>query len=252
MRANTFAALVMISVATSAWAQSESEAGNTGAIDREAGPLRERIRPVSGHLFLKQGRFEISPSASVTVRDAFFTKYIFGGAIAYHILETAAVSLRGDYVLPVIAGSAEICTPNPANPALRTCRSPTIAELDGQAPGQMTGLLALDFQWAPLYGKLAVLAEGFLHFDLYAIGGIAGVNYRGPPASAGGAPQSLFAPGLDLGVGARVFLNRWISVRTELRDLLYSEQLTTGSSLRNQLMFELGISLFFPMGFGEV
>jgi len=38
-------------------ASSEQEAGDVSEVDKDRlGPLRERVRPVSGHLFLKQGR----------------------------------------------------------------------------------------------------------------------------------------------------------------------------------------------------
>lgn len=229
--------------------QEDAEGADTGAIDREAGPLRDRIRPVSGHLFLKSGRFEISPAASVTVRDAFFTKVAFGGSLTYHFSESIAFSARGAYALSMVASSAQICTVNPDN--TRACRPPTYAELDGVAPGQITLLGGADLQWAPIYGKLSVLAEQFLHFDIYAILGGAAVIYRGPPETAGGAARSLVSPGLNAGAGMRFFLNRWLTVRGELRDLVYSETITSGSSLRNQLVFELGVSIFIPPTFGE-
>src|SRR2546423_5025293 len=131
------AALMLLLAPAAARAQDDSETGDVGAIDREAGPLRDRIKPVSGHLFLKAGRFEISPAASVSVRDAFFTKFGFGGSLTYHLTETLAFGARGAYALDTIAGSAQICTVDPVTHN-RSCRSPTYAELDGVAPGQIT------------------------------------------------------------------------------------------------------------------
>ena len=72
-------------------------------------PLRERVQPVSGHLFLKKGRFEFSPSATLSVKDAFFTKYILGGTLTYHPMETLGVSLRAGYSLTTVSGAAQIC-----------------------------------------------------------------------------------------------------------------------------------------------
>jgi outer membrane beta-barrel protein len=257
MRALLFtAAAAALLLAAPAFAQDDSEGGDVGAIDREAGPLRERIKPVSGHLFLKAGRFEISPAASVSVRDAFFTKFGFGGSLAYHFTETLALGARGAYALDTIAGSAQICTVN-ATDKTRNCRSPTYAELDGVAPGQITLLGGLDLQWAPIYGKLSVLAEQFLHFDIYGILGGLAVMYRGPPEAVGGSPLVRFAPGLNAGAGMRFFLNRWLTVRGELRDMVYSEKILIDpingdkSSLRNQLIFEVGISMFLPTNFSE-
>jgi len=247
----------LLSIAAAAWllpalvlAQDEGEGADPGAIDREAGPLRDRIRPVSGHLFLKAGRIEVSPAASVSVRDAFFTKIGFGGSVTYHFTEQLALGARGAYNLAMVAGSAQICTVD--ENFVRTCRSPTYQELDGVAPGQITLLGAVDVQFAPIYGKLSLMAEQFLHFDIYGILGGAAVLYRGPPGSGSTTAAQYVAPGLNAGAGMRFFLNRWLTVRGELRDMVYSEDLGSGvSSLRNQLVVELGVSLFFPPTFTE-
>jgi len=250
------AAAAALLLSAPALAQEDNEGADVGAIDREAGPLRERIKPVSGHLFIKTGRFEISPAASVSVRDAFFTKFGFGGSLTYHFSETLALGARGAYALDTISGAAQICKVNAADKT-RTCRPPTYAELDGVAPGQITLLGAVDLQWAPIYGKLSVLAEQFLHFDIYGILGGMAVTYRGPPDVAGGAAVVRFSPGLNAGAGMRFFLNRWLTVRGELRDMVYSEKIVIDpvagdkSSLRNQLVFELGISIFIPPNFSE-
>ena len=78
--------LLLALVALPALAQkSEEEAGDVSEADKDAsGPLRERIPPVSGHLFLMDGRFEVSPGIGLSVRDAFFSKVFFGAALTYH------------------------------------------------------------------------------------------------------------------------------------------------------------------------
>jgi outer membrane beta-barrel protein len=227
---------------------SEQEAGDVSEVDKDRlGPLRERIRPVSGHLFLKKGRLEFSPSTSLSLRDAFFTKYIFGGTVTYHPLETLGVSLRAGYALPTVANAAQICTfsGGEGGGVVRGCRRPSHEELDGGAPGQLSMIAGLDFQWAPIYGKVSLLAERFLHFDLYAIGGVSAVQYRGPMEGGGSTP--LLTLGGNVGVGTCIFLNRWMTVRAEFRDLIYVEQaVQPATTLRNQLLFELGVSFFFP------
>jgi outer membrane beta-barrel protein len=230
---------------------SEQEAGDVSEVDKDRlGPLRERIRPVSGQLFIKKGRFEFSPSATISVRDSFFTKYIVGGAITYHPLETFGVSLRLGYSIPVVSGNAQICTVDPTTLA-RTCRSPTFSQIDGRAPGQINLLAGLDLQWAPIYGKFSLFSEKFVHFDLYGIAGPAAVRYAGPDGNGGSAQKT--AIGGNAGLGARFFFNPWMTLRMEVRDLIYNEQvLPMGStSLRQQLLFELGLSFFFPTRFSE-
>ena len=50
----------------------------------------------------------------------------------------------------------------------------------------------------------------------------------------------------------RFFVNRWMTVRTEFRDLIYIEKaVNPAQTLRNQLLFELGVSFFFPSAHPE-
>ncbi|WP_257458698.1 outer membrane beta-barrel domain-containing protein [Archangium lipolyticum] len=222
---------------------SEQEAGDVSEVDKDRlGPLRDRVSPVSGHLFLKKGRLELSPSATLSVKDAFFTKYILGGVLTYHPTETLGLSLRAGYAIPTVAGAAQICTfSDEGGTATRGCRKPAFADLNGSAPGQLTLTGGLDVQWAPIYGKISLLAEQFVHFDLYGIAGASAVQYIGPTKTAE------FTAGGNVGVGMRFFLNRWMTLRTEFRDLIYVEKARNPSTtLRNQLLFELGLSFFFP------
>lgn len=228
----------------------ETEAGDVAEIDKDAtGPLRERIHPVSGKLFPKQGRLELSPSATVSFRDAFFTKYIFGGGLTYHLVETLAVGVRAGYALPVVAGAGQICTFTDDGGTAVGCRAPTFEEVDGRGEGQMLLLGGLDLQWAPIYGKLSLLAESFAHFDLYAIGGVTAVQYAAPDIRRAEGIERELALGANVGVGSRVFLNRWLSLRAELRDVIYQERSHRRLGepiLRNQFLFELGLSVFLP------
>jgi outer membrane beta-barrel protein len=246
-----FTALVLTTSFEARAQSSEEEAGDVSEVDKDAvGPLRERIRPVSGYLFRKGGRFEFSPSATVSLKDAFYTKYLFGGALTFHPTDNFGISLRGVYGISTISGTAQICTTGTG--ARIGCRYPTELELNGRAPGQIRLVGGLDVQWAPIYGKIALVAERFLHFDLYGIGGGGVVQYMGPPDSGTGSIERI-APALNIGAGLRFFVNRWLMVRTELRDLIYAEavQPLPATSLRNQLLFELGFSFFFPTNFGE-
>lgn len=233
-------------------ASSESEAGDVSEVDKDAlGPLRERIRPVSGHLFLKKGRFEISPSATVSIRDAFFRKYIVGTTLTYYPWETLGFGLRAGYALNTVAGSAQKCTFGDEGTALG-CRAPTFDELDGKAPGQLTLLGGVDAQWSPIYGKISLAAETFAHFDMYGVLGASVIQYKGPPTSSGALSTSRMTGGGNVGIGFRFFLNRYMTLRTEVRDLIYVEQaVLPANTLRNQLMFELGVSFFLPTALPE-
>ena len=244
----------LLLTAAPAFAQrAEEEAGDVSEVDKDAaGPLRERIRPVSGHLLLMKERFEFSPNIGISVRDAFFTKVLFGAALTYHFSETLAASVHGAYTLSLVSGAAQICVP-PGGPAVAGCRSPTWDELtksDGvptnKAYGLMTFFADVDLMWSPIYGKISLFAENAINFNMYGL--------IGPTVLMYGATNVVTAGG-NAGIGFRFILNHWLSVRLEVRDIVYSESgvqgLTTTTSVRNQLMTELGLSMFFPTVFED-
>lgn len=226
---------------------SEEEAGDVSEVDKDAlGPLKDRIRPVSGQVFLKRFRFEASPALTLSLKDTFFTKYMFGLALTFHLAESFAIGVRGSYSIPTVSGAAQVCVPTTATTA-RGCSPPQASLLLGSAPGAIRLVAGGELQWAPIYGKISLVSQAFLHFDMYAILGVAAIQYTGPSNAA------LFTVGGNLGVGARFYINRWLAVRTELRDLSYVEKVTlgAGTSWRNQLVFDLGFSMFLPTDFEE-
>lgn len=239
------AALLTFATGAAHAQSTEDEAGDVSEVDKDrTGPLRDRVRPVSGHLFLKRGRFEASPGVALSLRDAFFTKVVFNLALTYHVTETVGIGVHGGYSGHLISSTAQICTTGEAGTS-RSCRPPEWSQLDGRAPGKITLLGGLDLQWAPIYGKIALMAQAFGHFDMYGIAGPTFVQYVGPGS------VSTSTVGGTVGVGARIVMNRFIAVRAELRDLIYNETVVGGSSLRNQFFFELGLSFFLPTSFEE-
>ena len=243
--------LALLALAPVARAQQDlapsSEAGDTAAVDRDIGPLKDRIPPVTGHTFVMARRFEIAPTFSLSFRDAFWSKYVVGATATYHFTETIGLALRGGYAFTSVSGSAQICPPN------EPCRSPTKEELDGKGPGQIKVITALDFEWAPLYGKISLLAEGFAHFNLYLIAGPTAIQYQAPKDGNVSGTDAKWTIGGEAGLGMRFIFNRWMALRFELRDAIYREKTkgateTTGASyqVRNQLFFDIGLSFFFP------
>lgn len=247
-RALHAALLALLFAPAVAFAQkSEDEAGDVSEADKDsAGPLRERVRPVSGHQFLMKGRFEASPGIGISVRDAFFTKFTPHLQLTYHFTEGIALSLHGGYSLSIVSGAAQICTTEASG--TRGCRLPTSEELSNNAAyGQNSVVAGLELQWSPIYGKLGLVAEKFLEFNLYGAIGPTFIMY-GP----GNSPTA----GGNIGIGGRFFINKFLTVRLELRDLLYNEsfeatvnQPQTKSSFRNQIFVQLGLSIFLPTSF---
>ena len=257
--------LTLLVSAPGAWAQSPApapapapdaspafEAGDTAAMDRDIGPLKDRVPPVTGYTFRMAHRFELAPNVDFSFRDAFWTKLLVGFTATYHFTETIGVAFRGDYAITSVSNSAQICPPGQA------CYKPSSEQLDGKAPGHMNWLTGLDLEWAPLYGKISLFAEGFAHFNMYLIGGPIAVQYQAPRSSTQGGSEATWTIGGEFGLGMRFVFNRWLALRFELRDEVYREKSqaateTTGAlyQVRNQFFFSIGLSMFFPTTFPE-
>jgi outer membrane beta-barrel protein len=199
--------------------------------------LADKIAPVSGNLWFKKGRFEITPNIGFSLGDAFFQKYAFGLKLNYHVLESFAIGLHGSYALATPGGAVSVCKTD-------GCSSPKMDDLK-DVPGNVSLMIGLDLAYSPIYGKVNVLAEKVLHFDTALIVGIDGIQYMEP----GGG--STFTVGGHVGLGERFFITSSVVLRIELRDYLYSgktvlkdDQGQLMNKLENQLMLDIGVSFF--------
>ena len=84
------------------------EAGDTAAMDRDIGPLKDRVPPVTGYTFRMAHRFEFAPNVDFSFRDAFWTKLLVGFTATYHFTETIGLALRADYAITSVSNSAQI------------------------------------------------------------------------------------------------------------------------------------------------
>jgi outer membrane beta-barrel protein len=60
--------------------------------------------------------------------------------------------------------------------------------------------------------------------------------------------------GGEVGIGMRFFLNKWLTLRFELRDDIYGEKApapNTGTAVQNQLFIDVGFGFFFPTTFHD-
>lgn len=221
--------------------------------ERRAEPLPDldldrRILPVSGKLLTKSGRQELSPSLGMSLGDPFYTKYLLGLRYAYHFGDQWSVGVGGFWAESTPSGAVTRC-----NSQGLDCRAPRGRDLV-RAPGDFQFVAGADVSWAPLYGKISVLAESVLHFDTYLAlgGGVLQTSYM-PPNST--RIEENIAPHGSIAVGQRFYLSRSATLRVELRDLVYPLELQGRSgpetSLQNQLLFTLGLSLFFGPGQGN-
>lgn len=243
--AKLLAAILALALVPAAAGADEDAATEDGKREEEAkkvdGPanldLDERIKPVTGFLFLKDGRHEVSPTMQLSLNDAFFTKYVFGLRYAYHITEKWSAGFNAGYALSTSSGAVSRCDARGEN-----CEVPKKEDLL-HTPGDIGLLAGVDVSWAPLYGKISVLAEKVLHFDTYVVAGGGVLQAKLAPADSTEV-AAILTPEVHLGVGQRYFLGRSVTLRFEVRDLVYQLDISDRSDLQNQLLFSIGLSFF--------
>ncbi|MBI5549668.1 MAG: outer membrane beta-barrel domain-containing protein [Deltaproteobacteria bacterium] len=230
----TLAMAVAPAAGWAADAEKKAEKEAEEAAQEKRPSLADKIAPVSGNLFLKSGRFEITPNVGFSLGDAFFQKYAFGLKLNYHLAESISVGLHGAYALATPGGAVSVCRSD-------GCRSPEMDDLQN-VPGKVSMLAGLELGFSPIYGKVNVIAEKVLHFDIAVVGGIDLVNYAAPVG------QGTFTVGGHLGLGQRFFITPSVTLRVELRDYIYSGKTVqlsdSDSKVENQLMLDIGVSFF--------
>jgi outer membrane beta-barrel protein len=199
--------------------------------------LKDRIRSVSNRLYIKGGRMEITlfPLTSISLNDGFYQKFGGGLGFAYHLNDAFAIQVMGTYSL-----NAE--TENATYHGTGAVKIPYA--------GKRTFLASADLAWSPLYGKISLASESIFHFDTYVM---AGMGVIGGEIISGSNAGVCF----DFGLGVRMFLTRMVAIKAELMDfMVFNDKVSIvqgneKSDVQSQLLFNLGLSFFFPEGAAE-
>lgn len=244
-----------------------SDSGESGicAVDPSAcakqGDLKELAkRDVKADVYavqqiyaLRRHRFELQPYWSFSLNDQFVSHPGPGLAVNYYITNVLAVGLSGTYYQP-FNGDSDFNFQNR--------RATRIAvPLNEYQMGA-----AVNFTYVPIYGKFSGFSKFIFHYDGYIDGGVGIMRTR---------PISVIDPDnrkfdwdnrltFSLGIGLRVFLNRWFAVTGEIRDYIYQEQLEATNvaatqakqrdqntwfgdkQITNNVQAQIGISVFLP------
>lgn len=213
----------------------------------EADAFENKVPPISGQLYPKRGRVELTAGASLSVNDPFYAKTFGSLKLTWHVTEFLSAGIHAAGGMASATGSTTIC------PANQGCHPADEVQLR-QVPGKIQWLAGAEGAFAPVYGKLNLLAEMPVHFDLAVLGGLDMVSYQkvvDAGIAALGPPGNGSSWGGHVGLGMRFFFAGFMGLRLEVRDYLYAVQVgSTGSHLQSQLFVDLGLSLFFPTSAG--
>ena len=124
----------------------------------------------------------------------------------------------------------------------------------------------LNFTYVPMYGKFSGFSDFIFHYDAYVVGGVGAITTRpiavidpDNRAFTWGSPKAAF----NVGLGLRIFFNRWFAAVLEVRDYIFLDKLENTEAvvgaaasdlatwygqnkLTNAIQAQIGVSIFLP------
>jgi outer membrane beta-barrel protein len=202
---------------------------------------------------LRRHRFELQPWWSFSLNDQFVTHEGPGLGLNYYITNVLAIGVNGTFY----DGLNEDSDFNFQNRRAAHIAVPL---------NEYFGQLNLNFTYVPIYGKFAGFSKFIFNYDAYILGGIGVIDTRPIPVIDPDNRNFSFKPkiNIDIGIGLRIFFNRWFAAILEIRDYIYSEQIesTTIAStpagqtdpntwfgpnqITNDVQAQVGFSIFLP------
>jgi len=229
--------------------------------------------PIRNRFFIKANRFEIAPSIGYVPNNSFADIYVGGAYLAYHFSERLSVE------------AAVLYSPNTGKTGVKNLTR-TLLDIAYQGDPDTTFQQPIDrmslgtafsARWSPVYGKINLIGEGVVNFDVYGTGGVGLLAISKDVATVDEAyrsgespdpvylepnPQQVFAPALNLGVGMNIFLSPTVALKLDARTMIYIGQEadyivgdidpTTGQQqvledeVQSQFITTGGISIFVP------
>ena len=255
--ASSFLALVLsLSITGTQEAHAETKSGKQALLENQSTFTTPRVA-VQNRFFLKQERYEFSPILGFVPNDPMVNRFTIGMLVAYHFSESIAA--EGAFIYSPDLGTADV---KGLTRTLVQIAEQGSASVDFQQPLDKMELGAtFAARWSPVYGKISLIGEGVLNFDVYGVAGIGmlstNVYYATYDPASGialGTPDPTFRIPVNLGMGINFFLNQQATFKIDMRSYLYTgpvpqyDPTTTepGERLYNTLVTSFGASVFFP------
>jgi outer membrane beta-barrel protein len=179
---------------------------------------KRRTRSVRDRLVQKTNRHELVVRGGHYVSDMFDATWVAGGAYSYHLTEDFAVEASGGWTNITSTGGPEL--------------ERTFSVLEGRDRRAL--LFATNLVFSPLHAKLQSGAS-IVHFDVSVTLGA-------------GVVDSALSSGVmgNAGLGFAFFLGKAVTLRLDIRDYVYRQQLLDRKELVNDLAATIGFGLLLP------
>ncbi|RMH42824.1 MAG: outer membrane beta-barrel domain-containing protein [Deltaproteobacteria bacterium] len=230
-----------------------SKAAKAAAKEEKLGESRvswQDIVVVVRKPFLKVHRVELLPTYGVTMNDNIIQHHMFGGSINYFLTDVLAVGVEGQYFVKNLREPFDLV-------ARQARRLPTVNKYKYGA--------SVNFHYVPIYGKFAVLDEHIVHWESFFTLGVGFTQTEVIPRDPALLPFDNFLITPNVGMAMRFFITKFITVHVGIRDYVFLDKFEStdrtapsppdqarneaDSSLVNNVMFQAGVSFWFPTSF---
>jgi outer membrane beta-barrel protein len=225
------------------------------------------VYAVQQQYVIKAQRFELQPFFAIALNDQFVGHDGPGLALNYYITQVLAVGING-----VWFGSLN--TDSDFNFQNRRAARIGVPLNDYQLAADV------NFTYVPMYGKFAGFGDFIFHYDAYIDGGVGLIRTK--PIPVIDPDNRTFnwnnLVNFDVGIGLRIFFNRWLAFVFEVRDIMYFEKIEnthvdngpavgpgmpgynnsplnpkdwydSNTHFTNDVQIQVGLSLFLPTSF---
>ncbi len=205
--------------------------------DVEATDYQDTIHVVQPKPVLQKGRFDLSPRIGMTINDAVHRNIMVGAGANFHFTERvyAGALLQWFNFGGVLGGATQ---------TFRDVNAETRGTIDAAYLNWATGA---EVGFVPLFGKFAFLNRGIIFYDVSLTAGALFVESSSLSAPA--ARQN--GPAGTISLSTRMFLNRWMALNVEVRDVLFMGTLrgVENQVLTHSVTLGVGMSFYLPTTF---
>lgn len=266
------AALSLLTALTALTSATPALAGSPGldAIKEFRSTTPPHPSAIENRFFLKEDRFEISPAFGYVPNNPFARRFVGGVTAAFHFSEELAVDGTFSYSPDLGDGDLKGLTKT-----LVQIAQTGSGDHEFQQPlDKVTISAAFAARWAPIYGKINLVGETVLNFDVYGVAGLGMISKVNYYACAPGGPNDDVCPGDPeaivvsrpqgnevkvtpvIGIGMNVFLTQSLALKLDVRDAFFVDNLPdyepnddnpiTQQRMYSNLVTSVGVAMFFP------
>lgn len=216
---------------------------------------------------LRDGRFEAGLGIGSTMAAEFYHGVFANLRLAYHLSDWLTISgTLGQNILPDLkTGVTENLesTLKSRSTTDAAAGAPTAKDALG-AMNKMNQVFGLQAEVAPITGKFSLFGKTFMHYDMYALGGVGAVNFAADlekcdaPKASQSCPDIGMKIGGNVGLGMHAYFNKWMALNLEAKDVIVKTnragQDATGDDLANDRdlswgsnwILAMNLTFFFP------